>query len=1554
MRRNSVRKRTILLLYILISALFISFFPDSSVKAQSLTRYPTSATTMASAPYDDNDWTSPTNVFADDGAYCSITAATFDAPDYSYILIVKGFGFNLPDGAIITGIMVEIERYNDPGETGQDALVQLTKDGTNGVGNNKAVPGNWPTTPTIATYGGSNDLWGTTWTEAEIESSNFGLRFAAQATTRNADIYVDFIRITVYYRLDYKSTFTESVKVTGTPEVSYLLKNWCYRKSHNLTGATGAGRDYQIRMIIHYGSGVDSGENVYLNGLCRPDFGDVRFSDEIGKNVYSYWFEEKVDGDYAVAWVKIPLDLTYDQKIYIYFGNPGCAYGGSLENTFISGSDFLSSTGWSIRYGSLTSWSVENGVLKIYGYNGYLGKDWSYPTGYGLRCIIKWMIEQHATMAVRIGYEGDTSAYLSMCMLYQDNLEQTPPSGSYKIESNTGSSSAAVLIKNIFLDANKWQYIHWAVTGSGNNYNYWFWENRTLLGSDSVNNYPPLVPIISYGVHVLGTGMIVVDHIAFGKYVYPEPGHGAWGNIEIIGLKPKESLQIISRRTYSPIAWLAGWSYRKAIFIKGTQGAGENYTIQLNVHYGNGIDNGKNIFLGEKCNYDFSDIRFTDNDGVTLLDYYIGRKNDGNVAVVWVKVKDSLDQDTNIYIYYGNSEATDASTSPRKFFLFYETFDGNELNSTIWKKYYTGTGNSEINVTDNVLTIYHLSGSRYVYAYTNNSYSTGVIYNFTANFNYFFFFHFGWDGYLVGAASNIPRNSYLLRFNIVPTVKKFELDKFVSGSFYNLTVYPYGTTVPTGWNNYSIICTNTNIMVYLNNLLIINYTATVSPGLFAYYAMIGNYVEKHDNLIIRKYVYPPPKIMGYDDEENYILFVIRRFVAETFSIITQMSKKFTLEIVSSEILNVIEKIVCLIPKSYLIQKFEILSSFSEISKKSMLKIYGYDSQELFEKMSRRLSVISSSDAFLNLGSEVLKNIGGIVFLTENNLISESIIKGLSRITADFLKEITEMTQLIGFSRKVSEENVISTSFSKFLKMFKENYATLTLDTSFGRKILSNVLISANIVSFEKLQERYGKIRSAFEEIKVISSLSSRLDLRRIYYESSIILSYHTFSRNIVLEYSAVWKISETSSRFISLHRNLQEIGDIISRLEKGYSSFRTALETNLISSFASRTISIGSSLHEEISSWERIIKSIQFTSIYSTISATDVMKRIFGIHNSVSESLFIPSSMLRKISINFFFPELLNLDEKLIKGFYNLIYTFELIDIRSLSYKIMGKSEWEVEGLTLIERFQKYYGRRISEFVTTFLSSDLVIRLDKVYSAKEIIGVFETAGKGLFGTAYVSELLQVYVKPENFQNFVRSFSNIILFEERMQVGRGFEISFLETITPFISILKGFSVNFMENLSVFLSNENLIEKFIRSFEEISLLVSEHVYSSAGVKEILVSLFQRIGIKSIHTFFPQSPGGGVAGSGGGGTSTFPTSTLIPTEIGEEDRRIGYGIIVVIILLMLLVFLSYYVERRHVRIVKPPERGVEEIKYSKKETKLQENNRKEKKLKEVNRNN
>ncbi|RLE48498.1 MAG: hypothetical protein DRJ31_07160, partial [Candidatus Methanomethylicota archaeon] len=132
------------------------------------------------------------------------------------------------------------------------------------------------------------------------------------------------------------SIFSMIYEVLEISEYRWLL-GWSYRKPHEIVGSTaGSVTNYQIKFIVHFGAGSDVGASVYLNGKCKSDFSDVRFTLSDGVTELPYWIEEKVDGDYAVFWVMIPSIPAYPDKtlIYVYYGNPSAKSNSDKESTF--------------------------------------------------------------------------------------------------------------------------------------------------------------------------------------------------------------------------------------------------------------------------------------------------------------------------------------------------------------------------------------------------------------------------------------------------------------------------------------------------------------------------------------------------------------------------------------------------------------------------------------------------------------------------------------------------------------------------------------------------------------------------------------------------------------------------------------------------------------------------------------------------------------------------------------------------------------------------------------------------------------------------------------------------------------------------------------------------------------------------------------------------------------------------------------------------------------------------------------------------------------------
>ncbi len=155
--------------------------------------------------------------------------------------------------------------------------------------------------------------------------------------------------------------------ISQTPDNQWL-SGWNFRKSQLIDGsATTAGTDYQIRFTVHYGTGVDEGENVYLGNKAKTDFGDVRFTQSDKQTLLSYWLESKIDGATATFWVKITGNLTaQSQTIFMYYGNNEASSTSNGDATFVFFDDFS---------GDLGKWTKEVNGDHIYINSGHLVLD---------------------------------------------------------------------------------------------------------------------------------------------------------------------------------------------------------------------------------------------------------------------------------------------------------------------------------------------------------------------------------------------------------------------------------------------------------------------------------------------------------------------------------------------------------------------------------------------------------------------------------------------------------------------------------------------------------------------------------------------------------------------------------------------------------------------------------------------------------------------------------------------------------------------------------------------------------------------------------------------------------------------------------------------------------------------------------------------------------------------------------------------------------------------------------------------------------------------------
>jgi hypothetical protein len=336
------------------------------------------------------------------------------------------------------------------------------------------------------------------------------------------------------------------------------LSGWSLRKSHEIAGSTaGPQTDYQVRITAYYGVGTDTGESVYLNGKCRADFGDVRFTASDGTTLLNYWIETYTASSSAVFWVKVPyIPASPDTAtIYIYYGNPSATTTSNGEATFpafFNGENYISGTidpdGWTNVYGwgSGGGGTIERGVTmeRVYsGIRSYILRINSYNnkyrdgrmnlykpvTGGDFRFVGKINVD-----VVSSGQYGATAGFIVAF-----NIGGTWKAIYYRF------AYAASDIKALYYRDGVWYTPDYQIN-IANTQDSWLSLDRALASdfqAAGFGDWSQVTDIIVYmavratdgpGSGYTGDARAFYDNVYLRKYVDPEPSHGAWGSEEIL------------------------------------------------------------------------------------------------------------------------------------------------------------------------------------------------------------------------------------------------------------------------------------------------------------------------------------------------------------------------------------------------------------------------------------------------------------------------------------------------------------------------------------------------------------------------------------------------------------------------------------------------------------------------------------------------------------------------------------------------------------------------------------------------------------------------------------------------------------------------------------------------------------------------------------------------------------------------------------------------------------------------------------------------------------
>jgi len=353
------------------------------------------------------------------------------------------------------------------------------------------------------------------------------------------------------------------------------LTGWTYRKTHVITYAAGAGTNYQIRIKVNYGSGLDSGENVYLNGKCRTDFGDIRFTSANG-TLLNCWMETKLDGNNTVFWVKVTDDLsTVNASVYVYYGKADAVYPylasarAHGDATFLFFDDFtVDLSRWNRERTSGVYPQIPSGTDYVRCGGGSTSSPYgltslgSSPTYSGfLNGAIEFRLRTTTNALGEVVYRGNYAANTGYKARYdcRTGTEQSFMKPSYSGWSGFGPT----------------------VTRFGDGTEVWYRGTVTVSGSAFKMYKDGVLKNTATDATYASSGEIALqnhygswtdyDWVAVRNFVGTEPSHGAWGSEES-GQTFDYVLQVVNQAPYS-------WNIRLKAYDQTNIGRLSNCTI---------------------------------------------------------------------------------------------------------------------------------------------------------------------------------------------------------------------------------------------------------------------------------------------------------------------------------------------------------------------------------------------------------------------------------------------------------------------------------------------------------------------------------------------------------------------------------------------------------------------------------------------------------------------------------------------------------------------------------------------------------------------------------------------------------------------------------------------------------------------------------------------------------------------------------------------------------------------------------------------------------------
>lgn len=524
-------------------------------------------------------------------------------------------------------------------------------------------------------------------------------------------------------------TFVFSLFTVQIPEVDptgdQWLIDWNYRKSHVINSATGAGANYQTRIKVYYGIKTTAVSIKTVDDDKAIEYASNKKIFRMANRFWVFYTDESY-----VRYQTSTNGITWADPINIRTGLSGS---GMRLSLFFDGTY--------IHY----VYSVFND--KIVYRRGTPETDGTIDWSASEQTVVSASDIYYVSIAVNqdgypfIGYTRTVSPYFSKVVKSSTNDGTWTTDWTETLASASGDHHFRTVVRT--LSTNRIYAVHSEPSGGGgliygNLWNGSSWGSKqTITWSDMYHNR---WDVIAEGddLHLTFTSGPESDNldIRYVKGTYSAGSH-SWGSEVIIDGTPTSGTHpAITRnasdlyvlwanfpetnhvyyRKYdagtsmweSRVDWLTEpwttWAHRSLdAMLEAVDGyigvfwqSNTPYTLRFACLLptgwgGEGDDEEENVYLSGKCRTDFGDIRFTDDNGITPLDYWMEEKVDGNYAVFWVEVAEDLSTtDQTIYIYYGKNDATTTSSGDNTF-IFFDDFDDNSRDTSKWDTVVNGS-----------------------------------------------------------------------------------------------------------------------------------------------------------------------------------------------------------------------------------------------------------------------------------------------------------------------------------------------------------------------------------------------------------------------------------------------------------------------------------------------------------------------------------------------------------------------------------------------------------------------------------------------------------------------------------------------------------------------------------------------------------------------------------------------------------------------------------------------------------------------------------------------